>query len=93
MTNNLNNGMKRMDFDDKAVINPDLVIKLGVVLDAYKLPYVNDIWEEAEAEVATKMEGFKPEEAFHQEEIKDGALWFSFRYYTPKTNVVVATVH
>lgn len=66
---------------------PILVIKFGLVVDNYKHDRIGDLWKEAETEVLKIMPTFKSGDLFFQEEIIDGKLIYSFRYYTPKSNI------
>ncbi len=78
---------ERIEFDGIEVIEPSLVYKLGLVYDFYKDKQLPQLWEECEEKVAEQMPTFKADEFFHQEQLKDGALHYSFRYYTPKSNI------
>lgn len=78
---------KRKEFDGVEVINPILVIKLGLIFDNYKYDQLDGLWKECEKAVIDKMPTFKADDILHQEEIKDGDIWYSFRYYTPKENI------
>lgn len=65
---------------------PELVVKLGFILDNYKISWLPRLWREAEAEAITRLPLFVKEDLFFQEEIAKGELVYSFRYYTPLSN-------
>jgi len=78
----------RKIFGDIEVIVPILVMKAGLVYDSYKRDRLPALWAEAEKKAPTVNPTFKAGDFFFQEEIQGkGALWFSFRYYTPKSNI------
>lgn len=83
----MSNKDKRKKFDGVEVIKPILVIKFGLIFDSYKYDQLGKLWNECEDAILEKMPTFNAEEFFHQEEIKDGDIWYSFRYYTPKSNI------
>ena len=67
---------------------PELVVKGGLVFDAYKLPHLNELWKESERQLKKAMPTLNTDDFFHQEELtKPGEkVWYSFRYYTPANN-------
>lgn len=65
---------------------PELVVKLGFVLEHYKKTWLPRLWLEAEAEALARMPTFKASDFFYQEEIEKGEMLYSFRYYTPESN-------
>ncbi len=77
----------RIEFDGIEVIEPSLVYKLGLVYDFYKDKQLPKRWQEWEEKGVKQMPTFKADEFFHQEQLKDGAMHYSFRYYTPKSNI------
>lgn len=77
----------RTEFNGLEVINPILVTKFGLVFDSYKHGKLNALWEEAEIKVVETMPLFNADDFFFQEEIRDNKIWYSFRYYTPKSNI------
>ena len=80
---------KRKVFEGIEVINPVLVIKIGFVYDSYKHDRLDELWESGEIEAIKQMPTLKPNELFFQEEMKsdDQNRWYSFRFYTPKSNI------
>lgn len=78
---------QRTEFNGFQVIKPEIVIKLGVVFDSYKYDGLGALWQEAEINVAAAMPLFEAGDLFFQEEIQNGSVWYSFRYYTPKSNI------
>lgn len=71
--------------------NAMLVVQLGLVYDAEKHSVLNtELWKTAEKAGLEKMPTLKVEELFFQKDMrKDGEqIWYSFRYYTPKSNLV-----
>lgn len=64
--------------------DPSKVLKLGFVLDAYKLPQLEKLWCQALAKI--KHKDACPEDMFHQYEKEEGNLVYSFRFYTPASN-------
>ena len=78
---------ERTEFNGLQVIKPAIVIKLGVIFDSYRYDQLGALWQEAESNVAVAMPLFEAGDFFFQEEIQDGAVWYSFRYYTPKSNI------
>ena len=78
---------KRTEFNGLQAINPALVIKLGLILDSYKHSQLDTLWQEAEVNVVETMPLFKADDFFFQEEIRGANIWYSFRYYTPKSNI------
>lgn len=79
---------ERTEFNGLQVINPAIVIKLGIVFDSYKYDQLGVLWEEAESNVVASMPLFEAGDFFFQEEIQNGVVWYSFRYYSPKSNIV-----
>ncbi len=77
----------RTEFKGIEVIEPQLVIKMGLIFDNYKINKLPGLWDEAEEKALEQMPTFKADEFFHQEELQDGDIWYSFRYYTPKSNI------
>lgn len=77
----------RKVFDGVEVIKPILVVKFGLIFDSYKHDQLDNLWKECEVAVLKKMPTFKADEVFHQEEIMQGEVWYSFRWYTPKSNI------
>jgi len=65
---------------------PELVIRVGFVLDAYKKSWLPRLWKEAEDEMLARMPTFKASDFFFQEDIDKGEMVYSFRYYTPESN-------
>lgn len=73
------------------VKNAMLVVQLGLVYDAEKHSGLNtELWHTAEKAGLEKMPLLKVKDLFFQKDMKkDGeAIWYSFRYYTPKSNIV-----
>jgi hypothetical protein len=64
------------------------VFKLALVIDDYKQKKVPELWIESEEQAKAKIEGFNPEDMFHEEKKRDPVrrLIFYFRYYTPLSN-------
>lgn len=64
------------------------MVKMGFVLDSYKLPNLSKLWEEAERKALTQMPTLNLEHRFFQEDktSEDGKIIYSFRYYTPPEN-------
>lgn len=85
----------RTVFGNIEVINPALVIKAGLVYDHYKRDGLEKLWKESERRAPEKMPTFKPEEFFFQEELQEHGkdIWYSFRYYTPKSNIKASHQH
>lgn len=69
-----------------AFIDPSLVVKFGVILDAYKLPQLEQLWNDAEREALKRMPTLSVSDFFFQEQKPVGDLIYSFRYYTPASN-------
>ena len=83
--------MKNTDtkIGDWEILNPSLVVKLGLVLDDYKLHALELMWGIAEEEAKTKMPLLDVTTKFHQHEMRENdnsALIYSFRFYTPESN-------
>lgn len=70
-------------FGTLTVKDPSLVYKAALVYDWYKRDKLPSLWAMAEK----KSPLINPKDLFFQEEIKEGVLWYSFRYYTPKENI------
>lgn len=68
--------------------NPELVLKMGLVLEVYKKKQLPKLWTEAEAEALKQMPSFRKEEFFYAEEQVLGGMIYSYRYYTPEYNRV-----
>lgn len=79
---------KRLEFGNIKVKVPELVIKLGFVLDTYKEPHLKNLWKDAEKKSLKQMPTFKKDELFYEEISRDPIkkLTYSFRYYTPESN-------
>ncbi len=76
-------------FGDIEVINPILVMKAGLIYDYYKRDGLDKLWQESEKRAPEINPTFNADDRFFQEEIqKEGSeLWFSFRFYTPISNI------
>ncbi len=70
----------RTQFGGITVVDPHKVIKAGLVYDWYKASRLPALWDEAESVASLSNH-------FFQEQIQQGALWYSFRFYTPKSNI------
>lgn len=82
---------EKWQIGDYRIVNTELVVKLGFILERYKISWLPRLWNEAEAEALTRMPLFVKENLFHQEEIDKGEMVYSFRYYTPASNLVRIT--
>lgn len=72
------------------VKNAMLVVQLGLVYDAGKHDVLNtELWQEAETTALKQMPLLKVEELFFQKDMRkdEEPIWYSFRYYTPKSNL------
>lgn len=70
--------------------NPALVLKLGLIMDDYKFSDKAKLWAEAESKVQSNCcpdHKFDPSTCFYEHNIREGKLIYSFRYYTPETNI------
>lgn len=65
---------------------PELVTKLGLVMDAHKFAYREELWLKSETQAADVLLNFNPKDRFFEETIREGGLVYQFRYYTPATN-------
>lgn len=65
---------------------PENVLKLGLLLDAYKKPQLKEIWRNAEREAVHKLPLFNADDFFYEEIVEKGEMIYSFRYYTPIGN-------
>lgn len=83
----------RKVFGDTEVKDPSLVFQAGLMYDHYKKKALKKLWKEAEKRGPAQDPTFKPDELFFQEEIQDGLIWYSFRFYTPKSNIVERVLH
>lgn len=66
--------------------NPELVVKLGFIIDDYKREWLPRLWREAEREALERMPMFEARELFHEEVLTKNDMIYSFRYYTPESN-------
>lgn len=70
--------------------NPKLVVKLGFVLDTYKLEHLSELWKTCVEKLKGKGKHAEIVEAnlFHQQEIPGPTeeTTVSVRYYTPPSN-------
>ena len=68
--------------------DPTKLIKLGLVIDAYKLPHLQELWDESEKKAVEKMPTLDLNTRFYQENMQPdpGKLIYSFRWYTPADN-------
>ena len=77
---------KDLRIGDWDIVNPSLVVKLGLVLDEYKLHALELMWGISEEEAKKKMPLLNVAARFHQYEMKENDLIYSFRFYTPESN-------
>lgn len=71
------------------VKNPVLVTKIGLVFDAYKYDRLDRLWRVSERKALEKMPTFDAKDFFAQVNLcnPNEKTWYSFRYYTPESNI------
>lgn len=80
----------RTQFGSVTVLDPEAVVKLGMVIDNYKMAKASDLWKEAEKKAKEQLSGFDPKLYFFAEQAPYGpdhpGITCLFRYYTAYSN-------
>lgn len=78
----------RKVFDELEVIDPELVLKIGLVFDDYKASMRDEMWAKCHVEAGKQIPGFTADDHFFTETF-DGPMpktKTETRYYTPASN-------
>lgn len=82
---------KRRIFNEVEVLDPSLVVTLGMVFDEYKKPMAPELWRMAEQRARAELGAeFDPLDHFHSDSqdstMGDSEVTIERRYYTPASN-------